>query len=52
VVDTNGDGVADVVTGPGSGIAGEAKVYDGLTLALLDAFYAFGSSYTSGIFLG
>jgi hypothetical protein len=62
--DLNGDGVIDVLVGPGPGTPQTLKGVDGTKFnellpsaeiadsALLDNFFAFGSSFTDGIFVG
>jgi hypothetical protein len=62
--DLNGDGVIDVLLGPGPGTPQTLKLVDGTQLndlqsnaeiansALLDNFFAFGSSFKDGIFVG
>jgi serralysin len=50
--DTNGDGHADILTGPGPGLSPLVKVFDGLTLAELDSFFAFDPAFQGGIFVG
>src|SRR5262249_2395440 len=51
IADVNGDGVPDIITGPGPGMAPEIKVFDGRTAALLRAFYAFSPAFTGGVFV-
>jgi hypothetical protein len=41
VADISGDGVPDIITGPGPGMAPEIKVFDGRTAALLRDFVAY-----------
>jgi hypothetical protein len=62
--DLNGDGVIDVLVGPGPGTPQTLKVVDDTKFndlqsnseiadsALLDNFFAFGSSFADGIFVG
>jgi serralysin len=50
--DVNGDGKADIITGVGPGAGPHVKVFDGVTLAVLESFLAFGSTYSDGIFVG
>jgi hypothetical protein len=40
-VDANGDGKADIVTGPGPGQPPEVKVFDAVSLAAIDDFFAY-----------
>ncbi len=49
--DVNGDGVADIVTGAGSGAGGHVKVFDGATGETLRSFFAFSPSFTGGVFV-
>lgn len=51
VGDVNGDGVPDVVTAPGAGMAPEVKVFDGATGALLRDFLAYAPTWTGGVFV-
>ena len=46
--DVNGDGVADIVTGPGSG-GPNVRVFDGKTGTMLQSFNAFASTFTGGV---
>ena len=48
--DVNGDGVVDVVTGTGPGVASHVKVFDGATGAEIRSFLAF-SGFTGGVFV-
>ncbi len=62
--DVNGDGVADIITGPGPSGGPEVKIVNGTMLsdlqaggeiadgALLDDFFAFSASLANGIFVG
>jgi serralysin len=50
--DVNGDGKADIVTGPGPGQPPEVKVFDAVSLAVLDDFFAYDASYLGGVFVG
>jgi hypothetical protein len=52
VTDYNQDGQLDILTGPGPGRGPYVRVFNGLTLEALDAFYAYSKNFTSGIFLG
>jgi hypothetical protein len=47
--DVNGDGKADIITGPGAGGGPEVRVFSGATQGLLFDYLAFGASYTGGI---
>jgi glucose/arabinose dehydrogenase len=50
--DVNGDGIPDIITGTGTGGAPHVKVFNGSTGSLLASFFAFGTSLTSGIYVG
>jgi hypothetical protein len=47
--DLNGDGYADIIVGPDSGMAPIVLVYDGRTGDLLRNFYAFSGGFTGGV---
>jgi FG-GAP repeat protein len=49
--DVNGDGHADIIAGAGASGAGHVKVFDGLSLNVLQDFFAYGSSYAGGVFV-
>jgi len=49
VGDVTGDGVADIVTGPGPGGAPHVKVFDGRTGAEVASFFAFDPSFRGGV---
>jgi hypothetical protein len=50
--DVNGDGLADIITGAGSGApGGHVKVFDGRTGSELASFFAFDPNFTGGIFV-
>jgi hypothetical protein len=49
--DVDGDGRADIITGTGAGTAAIVRVFSSATEAMLRNFYAFGASYTGGIFV-
>ncbi|HEY8503163.1 MAG TPA: SdrD B-like domain-containing protein, partial [Gemmataceae bacterium] len=50
--DVNGDGRADVVTGPGGSVTTQVKVFDAAGLAPLDEFWAIESTFINGVFVG
>jgi len=56
VVDANGDGIADIVTGAGAGGGPHVRVFNGLTGQQLtsaqDSFYAFDPAFAGGVFVG
>ena len=49
--DINGDGKADIITAPGIGGGPHVKVFDGVTLRELSAFFAYDRTFTGGIFV-
>ena len=49
--DVNGDGFADIITGPGQGGNGQIKVFDGITSLEIRSFLAYGTGYPSGVFV-
>ncbi len=51
VGDVNGDGVPDIVCGAGPGAGPLVKVFDGFSLRPMEAFHAFRSSFTGGVFV-
>jgi hypothetical protein len=50
--DSNGDGVADIVTGTGPGGGPHVKVFDGMTTNQLGSFFAFDPFSLSGVNVG
>jgi ELWxxDGT repeat protein len=50
--DVNGDGKADIVTGPGPGGVPHVKVFDGRTGKTLHSFLAFPASFRGGVNVG
>jgi uncharacterized repeat protein (TIGR01451 family) len=51
-IDVNGDGRADIVTSQGPGDSPEVQVFDGKSLALLDALFAYDPVFPGGVFVG
>jgi hypothetical protein len=49
--DVNGDGIADIITGPGSGGPPQVKVFDGVNSTLIRNFFAFKPGFTGGIYV-
>src|SRR5206468_709467 len=49
--DINGDGVADIVTGAGRGGGPHVKVFDGVTLAVEQSFFAYDASFRGGVYV-
>jgi hypothetical protein len=50
--DINGDGLADIITGAGAGApGGHVKVFDGLTGAESQSFFAYDVGFAGGIFV-
>jgi hypothetical protein len=49
--DVNGDGLADVVTGAGTGGGPHVEVFDGSTGALLQSFFAYATTFTGGVYV-
>jgi len=47
--DVNGDGIADIVTGAGSGAGPHVKVFDGTSNTILLSFFAFDATFTGGV---
>jgi len=47
--DVNGDGFADIITGPGSGGGPQVKVFDGVTLGTLKSFFAYDPTFQGGV---
>lgn len=48
VGDLNGDGIADIVTVPGAGLAANVRAFDGKTSKLLLSFFAFDPLFKGG----
>jgi hypothetical protein len=49
--DTNGDGLAEVITGAGPGGAPNVRVWNALPLQQLTSFFAFDQNFTGGIYV-
>jgi hypothetical protein len=50
--DVNGDGITDIITGPGPGGAPQVEAFNGKTDALLESYYAEDATLTSGVMVG
>src|SRR5437867_1326211 len=51
VGDVNGDGAADIITGPGPGMGSRVNVFDGVTGDRIRSFLAFTGFYRGGVFV-
>ena len=51
MIDFNGDGILDLVTGAGPGGAPHVKVFDGATNSIISQWYAYPASFTGGVFV-
>ncbi|MFZ9862375.1 MAG: Ig-like domain-containing protein, partial [Gemmataceae bacterium] len=49
--DRNGDGVLDILTGPGPGGGPQVNVFDGVTLRLIDSFFAGSPDDLNGVYV-
>ena len=49
--DRNGDGVLDILTGPGPGGGPQVNVFDGLSLRLIDSFFAGSPDDLNGVYV-
>jgi Ca2+-binding RTX toxin-like protein len=49
--DVNGDGRVDIITGSGPGAGPEVKVFDGITLSILQSFLAYAPEFQGGVFV-
>jgi VCBS repeat protein len=49
--DVDGDGLADIVTGPGPGVAPLINVFSGSGLVTLASFFAYAPQFTDGVFV-
>ena len=50
--DVNGDGVADIITGPARLGKAQVRIFNGETLTKLDSFFPFNANFTGGVFVG
>lgn len=50
--DVNGDGTADIITGPGAGGGPQVKLFDGKDTSELQSFFAFDPTFTGGVRVG
>jgi PKD repeat protein len=51
VGDVNGDGIPDIITGAGKGAAQKVRLFDGVSLAALDSFFALDPRTSKGLFV-
>lgn len=49
--DVNGDGRADIITGPGPGGSPNVKVFNGANFGLHKSFFAFSSDFSGGVYV-
>ena len=49
--DVNGDGIAEIITAPGAGLASEVRTWGGAGFQKQSSFFAFDPSYTGGVYL-
>jgi hypothetical protein len=49
--DVTGDGVPDIVTAPGAGLAGQIKVFDGTSGAQVASFMAYNEAFKGGVYV-
>ena len=49
VQDFNGDGILDIIAGAGTGGGPEVRIFDGASLNVLGAFYAYAQDFTGGV---
>jgi hypothetical protein len=50
--DVNGDGRAEIITGPGPGQPSEIKIFDAASLTVIDDFFALNPILATGVFVG
>ncbi|MFL5341736.1 MAG: FG-GAP-like repeat-containing protein [Gemmataceae bacterium] len=49
--DVNGDSHTDIITGAGPGGGPHVKVFDGTNFAVIQSFFAYGSTFTGGVYV-
>jgi hypothetical protein len=49
--DVNGDGVSDIITGPGAGGGPDVRVFDGTNFKMIKEFLAYDSSFVGGVYV-
>jgi hypothetical protein len=49
--DVNGDGIPDIITGPGPGGGPDVRVFDGASGRQIDGFYAFSRLFSGGVYV-
>jgi hypothetical protein len=52
LVDRNNDSLLDIVTGPGTRRTPLVRVFDGVTLGQIDAFFPYPQTFRGGVFVG
>jgi streptogramin lyase len=50
-LDTQGDGFADIITGPGFTGGPQVNIFDGTSLSVLDSYFAYNPGFQDGIFV-
>src|SRR5439155_1211420 len=48
----NGDGVPDIITGPGAGGGPDVRAFSGVNGAMIDDFFAYEGTFTGGVRVG
>src|SRR5262245_57840235 len=49
--DVNGDGILDIITGPGPGGGPHVRIWDGVTLTEIGGFFAYNPLFAGGVFV-
>src|SRR5262245_15909234 len=49
--DVNGDGVLDIITGPGPGGGPHVRIWDGATLTEIHGFFAYDPAFAGGVYV-
>ncbi|MCS6850436.1 MAG: autotransporter-associated beta strand repeat-containing protein, partial [Gemmataceae bacterium] len=50
-VDVNADGRMEILAAPGKGYQPKVRIFDGLSLALIDEFFAYSPTFQNGVFV-